>query len=209
MQRSTRLQTPLVLFLYVLMAAGFASQQVPDDAADVRPLAVGETAPAFEAPAPDGSLHAFRPGERGAPAVIIFYRGGWCPYCNRHLSSLRDAVPRLEAAGYEVLFLSADRPARLRASLDEPELDYRLLSDASMAVARAYGVAFRVDDETAARYRSVGIDLEAASGYEHRQLPVPAVFLVDADGVIRFRYANADYRQRLGGEELLEAAGLD
>ncbi|HZX25300.1 MAG TPA: peroxiredoxin-like family protein [Woeseiaceae bacterium] len=208
MQPSTRLQTPLVFVLYGLMAVAAASQQVPDDAADVRPLAVGDRAPAFEAPAPDGGLYAFRPDELERPAILIFYRGGWCPYCNGHLAELRDAVPRLQDAGYDVLFLSADRPARLRASLEEPDLDYRLLSDASMAIARDWGIAFRVDDETAERYRSVGIDLAAASGYDHQQLPVPSVFLVDGGGFVRFRYVNPDYRERLSAEALLEAAGI-
>ncbi|WP_405243527.1 peroxiredoxin-like family protein [Lentisalinibacter salinarum] len=209
MQPRTRLQTPLVFVLYALMAVAAASQQVPDDAADVRPLDVGERAPAFEAPAPDGSVYAFHPDELDRPAILIFYRGGWCPYCNSHLAELRDAVPKLQDAGYEVLFLSADRPSRLRASLEEPDLDYRLLSDASMAIARDWGIAFRVDDETAERYRSLGIDLAAASGYDHQQLPVPSVFLVDGDGFVRFRYVNPDYRERLSAEALLEAAGVD
>ena len=209
MQLRTRHQTSFVLVLYALMAVAVASQQVPADPADVRPLAVGERAPAFEAPAPDGSVYAFRPDDLDGPAVLIFYRGGWCPYCNRHLAELRDAVPKLRDAGYEVLFLSADRPSRLRASLEEPDLDYRLLSDASMAIARAWGIAFRVGDETAERYRRAGIDLEAASGYDHQQLPVPGVFLVDADGFIRFRYVNPDYRERLGAGALLEAADIE
>jgi peroxiredoxin len=118
-------------------------------------------------------------------------------------------VPKLRDAGYDVLFLSADQPSRLRASLEEEDLDYRLLSDASMAIARAWGIAFRVDDETAERYREFGIDLTGASGYDHQQLPVPSVFLVDADGFVRFRYVNPDYRERLGAEALLEAAGVE
>lgn len=209
MQTGTRLPTPILLLLFGLMAVAAADQQVPDDAADVHPVAVGERAPAFEAVAPDGGVYTFRPGELDRPAVVIFYRGGWCPYCNRHLSELRNAVPKLREAGYEVLFLSADRPSRLRASLDEPGLDYRLLSDASMAIARDWGLAFRVDDETVERYRSLGIDLAAASGYDHHQLPVPGVFLVDRDGIVRYRYVNPDYRQRLGAEALLEAAEVE
>lgn len=209
MQISTRLPTPLLLLLFGLMAVAAADQQVPDDAADVQPVAVGEPAPSFEAAAPDGRVYTFRPDQLEGPAIVIFYRGGWCPYCNRHLSELRNAVPKLREAGYEVVFLSADRPSRLRASLDEPDLDYLLLSDASMAIARDWGVAFRVDDETVERYRSLGLDLAAASGYDHHQLPVPGVFLVDSDGIVRFRYVNPDYRQRLSAEALLEAAGVE
>jgi len=87
-----------------------------------------------------------------------------------------------------------------------PGLSYTILSDARMAAARAYGVVFRVDDATAARYKGFGIDLEAASGETHHELPVPAVFIVDRSGVIRFVYANADYRIRLAPDELLAKA---
>ncbi|HKK22447.1 MAG TPA: redoxin domain-containing protein, partial [Pseudohaliea sp.] len=108
MQPSTRLQTPLVLFLYGLMAVAAAAQQVPDDAAGVRPVAVGERAPGFTASGPEGAEYTFRPAELERPAILIFYRGGWCPYCNQHLAELRHAVPQLRDAGYDVLFLSAD-----------------------------------------------------------------------------------------------------
>jgi hypothetical protein len=91
----------------------------------------------------------------------------------------------LVALGYDLLFLSADRPELLYSSLKEPGLNYRILADARMTAARAYGVAFRVDDVTAARYKGFGIDLEAASGETHHELPVPAVFIVDRSGVIR------------------------
>ncbi len=83
---------------------------------------------------------------------------------------------------------------------------FTLLSDASMSAARAFGIAFRVDDATFARYKSFGIDLEAASGQTHHELPVPAVFILDRAGVIRFAHANPDYTVRLAAEPLLEAA---
>lgn len=199
----------LPLLLATLMTIGVAGQQVPDDAREVRPLAVGDRAPGFEAREPDGSDYRFNPSSLSRPTLLIFYRGGWCPYCNQHLAELRHAVPRLKDAGYEVLFLSADRPEVLRSSLDEPEIPYRLLSDAAMRVARAFGVAFRVDDVTAERYREMGIDLEEASGYDHQQLPVPSVFLVDADGFIRFHHVNPDYKERLSASDLLRAARVD
>lgn len=157
---------------------------VPQDPAQVVPLAVGTT----------------------IPTVLIFYRGGWCPYCNTHLGELRKAEAPLVDLGYDLLFLSADRPELLYSSLKEPGLNYTILSDARMAAARAYGVAFRVDDATAARYKGFGIDLEAASGETHHELPVPAVFIVDRSGVIRFVYANADYKIRLAPEVLLAEA---
>jgi peroxiredoxin len=176
-----------------------------DDARQVQPLRPGDDAPAFTVRRPDGSDFDFDSTGRQDPAVLIFYRGGWCPYCNAHLAELRHVVPRLAERGYEVLFLSADRPERLRDSLDVEVPEYTLLSDSRMVAARAYGIAFRVDDETYQRYRSLGLDLETTSGENHHELPVPAVFVVDRKGVIRYVYANPDYKVRISAAELERA----
>ena len=104
-----------------------------------------------------------------------------------------------------MLILSSDRPEILYSSLTE-KVDYHILSDASMAGARALGVAYRLDDATYQKYKSFGVDLEATSGEKHHELPVPALFIVDRGGVVRFRYFNADYRVRLPADKVLQAA---
>lgn len=179
---------------------------VPMTAEEVRPLPEGSSAPAFVVRKPDGADWRFDPGLLRSPVMLIFYRGGWCPYCNAHLAALREAETELKQMGFEVLFLSADRPEKLYASLKEPAPGYTLLSDSRMQAARAFGIAFRVDDATVRRYLEHGIDLEAASGETHHELPVPAVFLVDQRGVIRFVHVNPDYKVRISATELLAAA---
>ena len=199
----------VALALAGLLSVGFASQKVPDDAANVEPLAVGDTAPDFEAMTPDGDRFAYSAAAAERKTMLIFYRGGWCPFCNKHLNELRDVVPKLSDAGVDVYFLSADRPEILIDSLDADVTDYQLLSDASLAVARSFGIAFRLDDETYAKYKTYGIDLEESSGYDHHQLPVPAVFLIGDDGKIEFAHAEADYKVRLPAPKLLAAAGIE
>lgn len=179
---------------------------VPLDANDVSPLLPGMTAPAFTATAADGRPFRFDPTRLDKPVVISFYRGGWCPYCNRQLAELRKAEKQLSGMGFELLFLSADRAELLEPSLKEKDLGYTLLSDHSMAVAREFGVAFVVDEATRTRYTEHGIDLEEASGMDHHQLPVPATFLVGTDGTIYFQYANPNYKVRLDPDLLVAAA---
>jgi peroxiredoxin len=183
-----------------------ASAGVPDDAAKVDPLPVGAAIPTVTVRNPDGSDRVLGPQALTRPTVLIFYRGGWCPYCNAHLGALKGVEPALLELGYELVFLSADRPDLLTSSLQESDLGFTLLSDARMQAARAYGVAFRVDDATAAKYREHGIDLEEASGESHHELPVPAVFIVDRQGVIRYVFANADYKVRIDPQQLLAEA---
>ncbi len=101
---------------------------------------------------------------------------------------------------------SADRPEQLRKTLKEQELSYTLLSDARAEGARGFGIAWQVSDAERKELLGYGIDLEAASGETHHLLPVPAVFLIDRAGVIRFRYFNPDYKVRIDNASLLEAA---
>jgi peroxiredoxin len=143
-----------------------------------------------------------------SPAVVIFYRGGWCPYCNRHLGQLQEAEADLLKLGYQILAISPDRPEKLRESTEKGKLTYTLLSDSSMAAAKAFGIAFQVDAETIERYKGYGISLDAASGQSHHLLPVPAVFIIGTDGRIQFVYANPDYKVRLTPDVLLAAARM-
>lgn len=201
--------TALAAALTLPLAARAA---VPDDPAAVTPLLVGARAPAFTLATADGGTFEFDPDAVQRPLLLGFYRGGWCPYCNAQLMGMRRIEADLVAKGYELVFASADSVASLRASLDETaaggEAAYTLASDASMTVAEAFGVAYRLDDRTVARYRDYGIDLEAASGHDHHMLPVPAVFLIDTNGVVRFHYVNPDYRWRVDPRLLLTAADV-
>ncbi len=140
------------------------------------------------------------------PTVLIFYRGGWCPFCNRHLQSLAGIEEDLNKAGAQLLAISMDQPSKLKATPDREKLHYRLLSDSDAAAAKAFGIAFKVDDATVEKYKGYGINLDAASGRDHHILPHPAVFVADTSGKIRFAHVNPDYKVRLEPKEILKAA---
>ena len=94
----------------------------------------------------------------------------------------------------------------MRESLKAQDLGYSLYSDSTLAAARAFGIAFQLSDDDVQMYEDYGVDLEAASGEDHHQLPVPSVFLVEAGGVIRWAYSNPDYKIRPENAEILKAA---
>lgn len=108
--------------------------------------------------------------------------------------------------GYQILAVSADRPEFLQKSKQKHQMGYRLLSDHTMQGAKALGIAWHLDDTTLERYRGFGINLEEASGETHHILPVPAAFVVDTTGKIRFAYVNPDHKVRVPSQVLLEAA---
>lgn len=193
-----------LLCLVLAFAALDTHAEIAASAEETSPLPAGVAAPSFTARNADGSDFAFDPGALERPAMLIFYRGGWCPYCNRHLAELRHVVPELEQRGMDVYFLSADSPANLASALqgDAEGLDYTLLSDARLGAAEAFGVAFRMSDDYYQRAKDYGLDLEEASGETHHALPIPAAYLIDTEGTIRFAHTNPDYTVRLSAEEL-------
>jgi peroxiredoxin len=189
-----------------LMLSGMTVRagDIPSSAQDVRPLLIGSAVPDVTLKTADGTDFSLRAAAAKKPSILIFYRGGWCPYCNLHLGQLQTAEPELLKLGYQILAISPDRPEKVSEGAEK--VNYTLLSDASMTAAKAFGIAFRVDDATLDKYKGYGIDLEAASGQKHHLLPVPAVFVAGADGRIHFVYVNPDYKIRLAPEVLLAAA---
>lgn len=194
----------LVLGWLIAVSASAAPAPTPQDA---RPLAAGTRAPNPTVRTMEGEATSLESLIAGKPTILIFYRAGWCPYCNQQLAALAETEPQLLALGYQILALSSDDPAGLRATADKQHLNYRLLSDRAMSASEAFGVAFRVDAATVAKYRDYKIDLPPLPGEpEARWLPVPAVFVIARDGMIRFVYSNPDYKIRLSTADLLAAA---
>lgn len=189
----------------LMVAALSGRAAIPDDPTKVTPVAVGAQAPSFTAREVDGRTFHFDPTALKSPVMLIFYRGGWCPYCNLHLKDLQSVEPKIIAMGYQILFLSTDRPELLYSSLKE-KVNYHILSDSPMVAAQAFGVAYRVDDATLMKMKSFGVDLDATQGTSNHELPVPSVFIVDRSGVVRYRHFDADFRVRLAAASVLEAA---
>ena len=183
-----------------------ASGAIPLSANAIRPLMIGEAIPDINLRTPEGKAFDLKQEIAGQPTVLIFYRGGWCPFCNLQLGQLQTIESQLLDMGYEIIAVSPDQPDLLAKSKETNKLTYRLLSDSEMKAAQAFGIAFRVDDDTLTQYKGYGIDLEVASGQGHHLLPVPSVFVIGPDGRIGFTYVNPDYKVRIDPDVLLTAA---
>ena len=188
---------------------GHADVPVAPSAEEIQPLSAGEPAPRFIVRTVDGEPFDFDPRALERPAVLLTFRGGWCPFCNVYLSEMRHVVPEIRELGVDVLFLSGDGPAQLYESLeagtqeDIEGLDYTILSDGDAQAAIALGIAFRASERTIRRRHEKGQDIADSSMAKEGVLPVPAVFAVDTDGTIAFSYVNPNYKTRLPADELL------
>lgn len=211
-----------IAFLVLLIGSLIGSQalfanaedywDLPQSAELTAPLKKGDRAPAFTVRTVDGNAYVFDPDNLENPTILISFRGGWCPYCNMHLSELRSVIPEIRALGYDVLFLSNDRPEILYSSLkqetreDIDELDYLILSDAEISAARALGTAFRIDAGMKGRFDEKGRDYAESSIDKYDALAVPVVYVIDRSGQIVFDFVEPDYKIRLPADELLSAA---
>lgn len=193
-----------------VVAADYAA--LPASAEETTPLITGDRAPAFTVRTVDDEPFVFDPENLERPTILISFRGGWCPYCNMHLSELRTVVPELRKNGFDVLFLSNDRPELLYSSLKRETqesidgLDYVILSDADLSAAMALGTAYRIDKGLTDYLEQKDRDYAGSSIGKHNALAVPAVYVVDRSGEIVFDFVNPDYKIRLPAEELLAAA---
>lgn len=197
-----------LLFVLVLLFTFPATAQdsYAQDASDVTPVLTGTTIPNAAVKTIDGKSVEIKELVSQKPTVLIFYRGSWCPYCNKHLAELQQIEQKLVNTGYQILAVSPDQPKYLKKSVGKHDLEYTLLSDSPMNLTKAFGLAFKVDRSTLNKYKEVGIDLEKNSGYDHHLLPVPAVYLINPDGLITFQYVNPDYKTRINADVLLTAA---
>ncbi|HEU0152593.1 MAG TPA: peroxiredoxin-like family protein [Arenimonas sp.] len=195
----------LAVLMLTFASAAPAAELAP--AADqVRPILLGSKLPDVPLRTVTGEATTLARQVAGKPAILVFYRGGWCPYCNLQLSELRLIEDQAKALGYQMIAISPDRPEELAKTLDSAELTYTLLSDSRAEALKAFGIGFRVDRVTVAKYRTFGIDLEKASGNEVPVLPVPSVYIVDGEGVLQFGYSHPDYTIRIPGNVILAAA---
>lgn len=206
MLKSFRPLAFVVSFLAFALGARAAMPAVAATPEAAKPLAVGAAAPAVTLTTLDGAKFDLAKAFAEKPTVLVFYRGSWCPFCSRQLAALGELEPKLAALGYQILAVSPDTAEGLKAMAGKNKLSYRLLSDRDMVAGSAYGVAFRMPDATEKSYRSKGVDLASIPGGGGAWLPVPTVYVIGRDGVIKFAFSNPDYKVRLAPDALLAAA---
>lgn len=170
-----------------------------------RMLRVGATAPEFTLP--DFSGRTVRSADLLAlgPLVINFFRGRWCPYCVTELEAWRDLYPALRERGALVVGISPQTQRQSDFTAGQHGIPFPLLADARCAVAEAYGVAWSVPPYLRNYYRSILLNIPFINGDESWKLPMPATYVVSAEGTVLYAEAHADFRVRPEPEEVLRS----
>lgn len=168
-----------------------------------RALKSGDPAKDFSLPNANGQSVSLSALLRDGPAVISFYRGGWCPYCNLTLRALQEALPSIEEAGAQLIAISPQLPDASLTTAEKNELGFAILSDSDNKVAKSYGIAFSLPKSISEIYKSFGIDLQKSNGTGEDELPLAATFIVGTDARIRYAYVDTDYTKRMEPSDIV------
>lgn len=169
-------------------------------------LQIGDVAPDFVLPDALGRPTALTAALERGPAVLTFYRGEWCPYCNLQLRSLQHALADVRALNASLIAVSPQSPDHSLSLTEKHDLEFAVLSDVDQSVIRAYRVQFAVAGELRDLHVSVfHNDPRDRNADGSMNLPVPATFIIDRDGVIRARFVNADWRVRMEPADIIAA----
>ncbi len=154
-------------------------------------ISVGEELPPFSAQDQDGIRHEFADlvGDKGL--IVVMSRSfAWCPYCIRQLQQLVDAKAQFEALGFNVTTMTYDPVATLKEAEEEYEITFPMLYDENSAFINALGI----------------LNTQYEPGHRAYGIPYPGIFVVDAQGIIRAKLAEEDYRERPDFSLVLEEA---
>lgn len=187
----------IILTLVIALPALFCNSQ-----AKPAGLQINDTAPEFTAKDQDGKDISLSEVLKKGKVVLVFYRGQWCPYCNKELKNLEDSLSLITSKGATVLAITPEQPTYVDKTIEKTRATYSILTDEHLKIMKAYDVAFALDPSTVEKYKTYGIDFSLANGDNGANLPVPAVYIIDTKGYITYRYFDADYTKRPGVLEI-------
>ncbi len=168
---------------------------------DISPLLTGEDIPKATLLDAAGQSFDLNAAVSSKPTILVFYRGGWCPFCSKQLAGIQEIEQDIRKMGYQIVAVSTDSPENLKNTETKQKLTYTLLSDADLSISKQFGIAFKSP-------KNYDKFLPETSGGKNidKLLPVPSVFILNRKGNIRFEYINPNITQRLSASLLKAAA---
>lgn len=168
-------------------------------------LHVGDRFPDFLLPNADGQLVSRDDLLGRGPVVVTFFRGTWCPYCAIQLAALEEALPRIVATGASLAAVTPETGGLASEAKARHGARYEILADVDSGLGMACGVVFRAPEPYRRMLASRGVDLAARQGHDGWFLPVPATFVVDRGGVVRWCFMDVDFTHRAEPDDIVAA----
>jgi peroxiredoxin len=188
----------LIVFALLLTCISVAAQDKPEG------LFINSKAPDFKAKDQSGIEINMKDLRKKGQVVVVFYRGNWCPYCSKALTGLQDSLQYITEKGAQLVAITPEAGEGINKTIEKTKAVFPIIYDEEMKIAKAYRVAYEVDERTLNRYKSFGTDLLAINGQKQKAyLPVPAVYIVNKEGSVIYRYFNEDYKKHPSVKEIL------
>ena len=188
-----------VILISLLLSGYFLfAQDAPEG------LFLNSKAPDFKAKDQHGNDIRLKDLIKKGKVVLIFYRGEWCPYCNKYLQRLEDSLQLVKDKGATLIAVTPEQPENISKTIEKTKAEYSIVHDENLKIMKAYEVEFEVPENTLKRYRNTGIKLDEANGKNGNYLPVPATYVIDKEGAVIYRFFNQDYKKRPSVKEILD-----
>jgi len=166
-------------------------------------LNINDTVPVHKLKNAVGNEFTFSPDNLNQPTIILFYRGGWCPYCNVELHYYQEHLEEIKAKGCNLIAISPELPDNSLSLKEKENLEFEILSDVNCELGRKFGIAAEQPSAFAKMLVKLGLVIEDSYGSDNNFLPIPSKFLVDSSGKILYRAFNPNYRERTELSEIL------
>ena len=169
-------------------------------------IQLGAQAPRFELPNQQGKSVSLDDLLTKGPVVVTFYRGSWCPYCNLQLRALQEKLGEIHNLGAELVAISPQVPDGSLSKDEISAMDFIVLSDQDAKVAALFGVAWEIP-EFVLEHMKVDrkLDIETINNGNTNIMPIPATFVLNRDGAVKWRFVDVDYRTRSEPADIIEA----
>jgi peroxiredoxin len=188
----------------VLATLGEELRKLAESGIARKALQAGAKAPEFSLPDAHGRAVALSSVLVKGPAVVTFYRGGWCPFCDLQLRAYQGVLSEIRRLGAELIAISPQTPDYVQTDVENKQVEFPVLSDLHNVVARQYGLVFALSEALQALQKGFGNPIPKFNGDESWELPMPGTFVLDRTGVVRLGHVDPDYTKRLEPAAILE-----
>lgn len=187
-------------YLFIMVLA-FAGLQLSAQTG----LKKGDDAPAFSTVDNSGKSIDLKTLLKAHKSVVLFfYRGEWCPYCNKHIQQLQDSLQQLSAKGAYVIAVTPETKENINKTIQKTHASFSIVQDKGYSIMKDYKVNYTLDDATVEKYKSFGLDLNKSNGNTDHVLPVPATYVINQSGKIAYVHFNKDYTRRASVNDIMQ-----
>lgn len=204
----------IVLFIFLVLPSLLWSQEdnklLTKKGVDIEKnipngIEVGKVAPKIEAKTLNGVTINSNELLKDKEIVVIFYRGEWCPICNRYLSNLSDSLSYIVSKNAKVIVVGPESFENAKKTSEKSEAEFTIIPDTTMQIQKEFDVLFYVTKKYQGKIKTfLFTDIAESNNQEEAQLPVPATYIIGKDGKIKWRHFDYDYSKRASVKSIID-----